>query len=197
MVLSPIVRLIGCGPNASWLCGCVDMRIGIDVASLAFKKQVDQIVLIAGDADFVPAAKQARREGVDFILDPMWRAVPQGLQEHIDGLRSSCTRPKRDHLVPDASDLTGFQEYGEAPNVAGKTTGWASPRTRRRGYQGHSAPLKPPPTAANVQAACTKAGRPLQIKKSPGAGGHAPGIAMAGSLTLSLPVSRRPAKRRR
>jgi uncharacterized LabA/DUF88 family protein len=33
----------------------VDMRIGVDVASLAFKKQVDQIVLIAGDADFVPA----------------------------------------------------------------------------------------------------------------------------------------------
>ncbi|WP_255251341.1 NYN domain-containing protein [Pseudomonas indica] len=46
------------------------MRIGVDVASLSFKKQVDQIVLIAGDADFVPAAKMARREGIDFILDP-------------------------------------------------------------------------------------------------------------------------------
>ncbi|MCY0852844.1 NYN domain-containing protein [Cupriavidus sp. D39] len=73
----------------------VDMRIGIDVASLAFKKQVDQIVLIAGDADFVPAAKQARREGIDFILDPMWQAIPEGLQEHIDGLRSTCPRPNR------------------------------------------------------------------------------------------------------
>jgi uncharacterized LabA/DUF88 family protein len=49
----------------------VDMRIGVVVASLAFKKQVDQIVLIAGDADFVPAAKLARREGIDFVLDPM------------------------------------------------------------------------------------------------------------------------------
>jgi uncharacterized LabA/DUF88 family protein len=28
----------------------VDMRIGVDVSSLAFKKQVGQIVLIAGDA---------------------------------------------------------------------------------------------------------------------------------------------------
>lgn len=48
----------------------VDMRIGIDISSLAFKKQVDQIILIAGDSDFVPAAKLARREGIDFILDP-------------------------------------------------------------------------------------------------------------------------------
>lgn len=73
----------------------VDMRIGIDITSLAIKKQVDQIVLIAGDADFVPAAKLARREGVDFILDPMWQSIPAGLNEHIDGLRSTCARPKR------------------------------------------------------------------------------------------------------
>lgn len=43
----------------------VDMRVGVDIASLAYKKQVDQIILIAGDSDFVPAAKLARREGVD------------------------------------------------------------------------------------------------------------------------------------
>jgi hypothetical protein len=35
----------------------VDICIGVDVASLSFKKQVDKIVLFAGDADFVPAAK--------------------------------------------------------------------------------------------------------------------------------------------
>ena len=45
-------------------------------------------------ADFVPAAKLARREGIDFVLDPMWRQVPPGLNEHIDGLRSTCPRPK-------------------------------------------------------------------------------------------------------
>jgi uncharacterized LabA/DUF88 family protein len=71
------------------------MRIGVDVASLAFKMQVDQIVLIAGDADFVPAAKLARREGIDFVLDPMWRSIPQSLMEHIDGLRSTCPKPQR------------------------------------------------------------------------------------------------------
>ena len=73
----------------------VDMRIGIDIASLSLKRQVDQIVLVAGDADFVPAAKLARREGVDFVLDPMWQTVSGSLNEHIDGLRSTCPRRAR------------------------------------------------------------------------------------------------------
>ncbi|MBS4882036.1 MAG: NYN domain-containing protein [Peptoniphilus harei] len=66
----------------------VDMKIGIDIASLAYKKQVDQIVLIAGDSDFVPAAKLARREGIDFVLDPLGRKIKDDLFEHIDGLKS-------------------------------------------------------------------------------------------------------------
>jgi uncharacterized LabA/DUF88 family protein len=66
----------------------VDMRIGLDIASMAFKKQVDQIILVAGDSDFVPAANLARREGIDFILDPLWASIREDLQEHIDGLRS-------------------------------------------------------------------------------------------------------------
>ncbi|MBA4748240.1 MAG: NYN domain-containing protein [Sphingopyxis sp.] len=66
----------------------VDMRLGLDVASLAFKKQVDQIVIVAADADFVPAAKLARREGIDVILDRMGdtRAATD-LLEHVDALR--------------------------------------------------------------------------------------------------------------
>lgn len=66
----------------------VDMRIGIDIASMTYKHQVDQIILIAGDSDFVPAAKMARREGIDFILDPMWADISPKLFEHIDGLSS-------------------------------------------------------------------------------------------------------------
>ena len=73
----------------------VDMRIGIDIACLAFKKQVDQIVLISGDSDFVPAAKHARREGIDFILDPMWQPIKDSLNEHIDGLQSKTSKPER------------------------------------------------------------------------------------------------------
>lgn len=76
----------------------VDMRIGLDIASLSFKKQVSKIILMAGDADFVPAAKLARREGIDFVLDPMWRNIPDDLNEHIDGLRSVCPRPKNSIL---------------------------------------------------------------------------------------------------
>jgi uncharacterized LabA/DUF88 family protein len=71
----------------------VDMRIGVDVASLAFKRQVDRIVLVAGDADFVPAAKLARREGLDFVLDSMHAPIARNLYEHIDGLTSMAPRP--------------------------------------------------------------------------------------------------------
>ncbi len=71
----------------------VDMRIGLDIASLSHKRLVRRIVLVAADADFVPAAKFARREGIDIILDPMWWGVSDDLFEHIDGLRSVCPKP--------------------------------------------------------------------------------------------------------
>lgn len=70
----------------------VDMRIGVDISSLAFKKQVDRIILISGDSDFVPAAKQARREGIDFILDPMRSPIKEDLFEHIDGMRTKAPK---------------------------------------------------------------------------------------------------------
>ncbi len=66
----------------------VDMRIGLDISSMAYKKQVEQVILISGDSDFVPAAKLARREGIDFILDPMGSNIKTDLEEHIDGIRS-------------------------------------------------------------------------------------------------------------
>lgn len=72
----------------------IDMKIGIDITSLAYKKLVERIVLIAGDSDFVPAAKLARREGIMFILDPMWSTISPDLFEHIDGLISTIKRPK-------------------------------------------------------------------------------------------------------
>lgn len=73
----------------------VDMRIGVDISSLAFKKQVDQIILISGDSDFVPAAKQARREGIDFILDPMRSPIKEDLFEHIDGMRTKAPQKNK------------------------------------------------------------------------------------------------------
>lgn len=73
----------------------VDMRIGIDITSLSYKKAIDQIILIAGDSDFVPAAKLARREGIDFVLDPMWNNINPDLHEHIDGLCSKWPKPAK------------------------------------------------------------------------------------------------------
>ncbi|MGB4610953.1 MAG: NYN domain-containing protein [Saccharofermentanales bacterium] len=71
----------------------VDMKMGIDIASVSYKKQVEQIILIAGDSDFVPAAKLARREGIDVVLDPLWQTVKSDLFEHIDGKRSMIKNP--------------------------------------------------------------------------------------------------------
>ena len=74
----------------------VDMRLGIDMTSICLKKQADMIVLVAGDSDFVPAAKLARREGVRIVLDPLWQNVSDSLFEHIDGLYSGTPRPNKE-----------------------------------------------------------------------------------------------------
>ena len=109
----------------------VDMHIGIDIASIASKHQADQIVLIAGDSDFVPAAKHARREGIDFVLDPMWQPIRQELHEHIDGLRS-CTAqepsPQTESLHVDHDTFSKDRALrGESGD------GGSDRKTRRRG----------------------------------------------------------------
>ena len=72
----------------------VDMRIGLDIASMTLKNQVDTIGLVTGDSDFIPAAKLARREGVEVILDPMWQSVESDLSEHVDGISSGFAQPE-------------------------------------------------------------------------------------------------------
>ena len=46
----------------------VDMRIGIDVATLSLKRIVERVILVSGDTDMIPAMKLARREGVQVVL---------------------------------------------------------------------------------------------------------------------------------
>jgi len=58
----------------------VDMRIGLDIASLALKRLVDGIVLVTADADMIPAMKLARREGLRVYLHIM------GTSAHRDAL---------------------------------------------------------------------------------------------------------------
>lgn len=63
-----------------------------DLQEKDFMIQVDQIVLISGDSDFVSAAKLARREGIDVVLDPLGAPIKEDLFEHIDGLRTCDNR---------------------------------------------------------------------------------------------------------
>lgn len=71
--LAPIVKQKG-----------VDMRIGLDIASLALKKLVVTIVLVTGDSDLVPAMKFARREGLRVYLDTLGQSVRPELKTHAD-----------------------------------------------------------------------------------------------------------------
>ena len=73
----------------------VDMKIGLDIASLAHERIVEKIVLITGDSDFVPAVKFARRRGIELILDPMYKPIKLDLMEHIDGLNTTLPNKKR------------------------------------------------------------------------------------------------------
>ena len=70
------------------------MRIGLDIASITLKRQAQIIALVSGHADFLPAAKMARLEGIQFFLDPLWQKIPSDLFEHIDGLRSGFPKPR-------------------------------------------------------------------------------------------------------
>ncbi|OYY32303.1 MULTISPECIES: NYN domain-containing protein [unclassified Polaromonas] len=62
----------------------VDMRIGMDIAALTLKKQVQLIVLVTGDSDFVPAMKFARREGAQLYLAPLKQNIRASMYEHSD-----------------------------------------------------------------------------------------------------------------
>jgi uncharacterized LabA/DUF88 family protein len=62
----------------------VDMRIGMDIASLTLKHHVRVIVLVTGDSDFVPAMKFARREGAQLFLCSFGRHVKPAMHEHSD-----------------------------------------------------------------------------------------------------------------
>lgn len=70
----------------------VDMRIGLDAASISAGKNADQIILIAGDSDFLPVAKAVRRNGVEFILDPLKQNPKKALLEHVDFIETYTDR---------------------------------------------------------------------------------------------------------
>ena len=71
------------------------MKLGLDIATVTLKKILDRIVVIAGDEDFVPALKFARKEGISVTLDPMWHGVSDNLYEHIDTLKTFAQKPDK------------------------------------------------------------------------------------------------------
>lgn len=73
----------------------IELRMGVDLATLAYKKQVQQVVLLTGDGAFASAAELLRHEGIDVVLDPMWQNISEDLFTYIDGLRSTCPPAER------------------------------------------------------------------------------------------------------
>lgn len=73
----------------------VDMKIGLDMATISNKKQVEKIILITSDSDFIPAIKLARKEGIIVQLDPMQNQfIKKELLEHLDFLASVFPKDK-------------------------------------------------------------------------------------------------------
>lgn len=62
----------------------VDMRIGLDIASLTLKRHANVIVLVTADSDFIPAMKFARREGAQLFLVTLGHGIKEGMREHAD-----------------------------------------------------------------------------------------------------------------
>lgn len=60
------------------------MGIGMDIAALTLKKQVQIIVLVTGDGDFIPAMKFARREGTQLFLTPLGHNIRTSMYAHSD-----------------------------------------------------------------------------------------------------------------
>lgn len=62
----------------------VDMKFGLDIATMATKHTVEKIVLVAGDSDFIAPIKMARKEGLWVYLYPMGNHLKPALVEHCD-----------------------------------------------------------------------------------------------------------------
>lgn len=62
----------------------VDLRIGLDIARLAFTHSVEAIVAVTGDSDLIPALKFARREGMRVFLCPLGHGIKRELRAHAD-----------------------------------------------------------------------------------------------------------------
>lgn len=79
----------------------IDIKIGLDVAWLASKKIIERIILVAGDYDFEPVMKFARREGIQVVLVTLKHSqIKRELREHCDLFRQ-VTLPQHEENESD------------------------------------------------------------------------------------------------
>lgn len=64
----------------------VDVLMSLDIASMCFDKQIKQVILIAGDADFIPAVKKAKDYGAIVHLYHHPSSVHTELLDEVDEL---------------------------------------------------------------------------------------------------------------
>lgn len=69
----------------------VDMRLGLDIATMFDRRIVDRIILISGDTDMIPAMKHARKAGLEVVvvqLPAPADSLHESLLVHADARRS-------------------------------------------------------------------------------------------------------------
>ena len=92
----------------------VDMRLGLDIAGIAYRHQADKIILVANDADYVPAVRLLREEGIKVVLDPLWTRAAEDLREHVDYVCNRLPRPQNggsshgSHIFDDPKEYDPF-----------------------------------------------------------------------------------------
>lgn len=67
----------------------VDTKIGLDLAWISYEKICNNVILVTGDSDFVPAIKTARRNGVFVTLYTLNHAIMPLLRENVDILNTT------------------------------------------------------------------------------------------------------------
>lgn len=67
----------------------VDTKIGLDLAWISYERICNNVILVTGDSDFVPAIKTARRNGVFVTLYTLNHSVMSLLKENVDILAAT------------------------------------------------------------------------------------------------------------
>lgn len=96
----------------------VDVCLGLDIARIVYEKLADRIVLVACDADYIPAVQFAREHGVTVTLDPLWSRASEDLRNEVDYVHNVLERPdptKYDyhiHIFDDAKEYDRTYDDG-------------------------------------------------------------------------------------